>query len=153
LLTTVSFVSAVQAVGGGWRYALVSIALGAATIALGAIVNLTGSARWAVPALSCFVASGVFTIVRMLTYVVRRGTVTNDKIYAALSVYLLAGFTWGGVYALTEILRPESFRWIHTGAEQPKTLLQGFVYLSFVTLASLGYSDISPSTPQARSLA
>jgi len=32
-------------------------------------------------------------------------------------------------------------------------LLETFVYLSFVTIATLGYGDIAPVTPQARSLA
>jgi Ion channel len=152
-LTTGSFASAVHAVGGGRGYALVTLALGTATLALGTIVQLTGSPEWAVPALSLFIVSGGFTLIRMLSYVVRPGAVIVDKIYAAVSVYLLAGFSWGGIYALTELLRPESFEWTHTGLEQPKTLLQSFVYLSFSTLASLGYGDITPVTPPARSLA
>ena len=152
-LTIGSFASAVHAVGGGRRHAVVTLALGIATLFLGTVVQITGSPRWAVPALSFFIVSGGFTLFRMLVYVVRPGAVTVNKIYAAISIYLLAGFTWGGVYALTELLRPASFEWTHTGLQHPKTLLQSFVYLSFSTLASLGYGDITPVTPQARSLA
>ena len=151
---TSSFVFAVQAVGGGRRYALVAAALGAATLLLGTVVQLTGSPRWAIPALSVFVISGTFTLTRMLRYVLRPGEVTVDKIYAAISVYLLAGFSFGGVFAVTELVSPGSFEWAGAAAQQnPKTLLQSFVYLSFVTLVSLGYGDIIPVTPHARSLA
>ena len=100
-----------------------------------------------------FVLSGVFTLVPIFRYIVRAGAITIDKIYAAISVYLLAGFSWGGVYALVELLRPGSFQWTQTAVYDPKTFFANFLYLSFVTLASLGYGDITPVTPEARSLA
>src|SRR5262249_51808703 len=119
----------------------------------GMLAETTNSTGWAVPALGLFIVFGTFTLVRVLGYVVRRGVITVDKIYGALSVYLLAGFTWGGVYALTELLNPGSFQWASAPERHTNTLLQTFVYLSFVTLASLGYGDITPVTPEARSLA
>ena len=46
-----------------------------------------------------------------------------------------------------------SFQWTQTAVYDPKTFFANFLYLSFVTLASLGYGDITPVTPEARSLA
>src|SRR5262249_60503322 len=69
-------------------------------------------------------------------------------------LYCRSRFTWGGFYSLIEVLRPGSFHMTHAvGGRHPKALLQSFVYLIFVTLASLGYGDITPITPEARSLA
>jgi len=147
-----AFVSAVQAVGGRRRAAVI-VALASATLVLALVTYARSSAAWGALALVAFVLSGVFTLVPIFRYIVRAGAITVDKIYAAIGVYLLAGFIWGGVYALVELLRPGSFQWTQTAVYDPKTFFANFLYLSFVTLASLGYGDITPVTPQARSLA
>ena len=151
-LAIAAFASAIHAVGGRGHAAAV-VVLGTVTFALVIAARATGSHAWGSLALISFVASGLLLIVRVFRYVVTPGAITLDKIYAAISVYLVAGFTWGGIFALVEWLRPGSFQWSQLLAHDPKTLLQSFVYLSFVTLASLGYGDITPVTPEARSLA
>jgi Ion channel len=153
LLEISVFASAVRAIGGGWRYSIPLFVLGLATLALGLLAMATGSPSWMEFAFGLYIAFAIVTLVRVLGYVMQPGTVTADKIYGALSVYLLAGFAWGGAYALTELLRPDSFQWTPASQRSSLTLLQSFVYLSFVTLATLGYGDIVPVTPQARSLA
>jgi hypothetical protein len=153
LLEISAFASAVRAIGGGPRHSIPLFLLGLATLALALLAMATGSPRWRASALGLYIAFGIFTSVRVFGYVVRPGLVTADKIYGALSVYLLAGFGWGGAYALTELLHPGSFQWAPVSQQSPLTLLQSFSYLSFVTLATLGYGDIVPITPQARSLA
>lgn len=153
ILAVAAFASAIHAVGGGRWHALTVLLLGAATLAAGLFVEVTDSIYWILPGLCLYIVFGIFTLIRVFSYVVRPGVITIDKIYGALSVYLLAGFTWGGVYSLVEVLNPGSFHWTDAVGRHPQTLLQSFVYLSFVTLASLGYGDITPITPEARSLA
>src|SRR5262249_44248950 len=153
MLALAGFAAAIQAVGGGRRYAIAFVLLGSVTAALGMLAVTIGSPTWTASALVFYLVFATFTLIRVLRYVVARGAITIDKIYGALSVYLLAGFTWGGLYSLVELVHPESFQWAHPAHHDPKTLLHSFVYLSFVTLASLGYGDILPVTPQAPSLA
>ena len=83
----------------------------------------------------------VYTISVVAAYVVQ-GSVTKDKIYGAISIYLLMGLAWASFYAY---LGPESFAVAH-GTMDP-------IYYSFTTLTTLGYGDIVPVTPGARSVA
>ena len=152
-LEITAFASAIYAVGGSRRYTIGLLFLGTAALALGKLAQATGSPKEMAFALCLFVAFGFSTLVPVLSYVVWPGPVTANKLYGALSVYLLAGFTWGGMYTLTELLSPGSFQWSSGRPPAPDTLLESFVYLSFVTIATLGYGDIAPVTPGARSLA
>ena len=94
-----------------------------------------------------------YALVRVLAYVMRGPVVTSDRIFGALSVYLLIGVIWGTGYALLEIIRPDSF--VVDAVHNPDSILdfKEFVYFSFVTLTTVGYGEITPVGPQARSLA
>ena len=84
----------------------------------------------------------------ILSHVLRAERVSREKIFGALSVYLIFGVVWGLVFMLEDFLVPGSFRYgegVRTGAEM--------VYFSFVTLTTLGYGDIVPISPSARALA
>jgi hypothetical protein len=95
----------------------------------------------------------IFTACLLLGDVLRKGAVTADKIYGALCVYLLIGLTWGFMFLTLEGVQPGSFQFGQarsSGIEKdPATL----VYFSFVTLSTVGYGDITPLSPPARSLA
>lgn len=71
--------------------------------------------------------------------------VTWDKISAALCVYLLVGFFWASVYTVMDRLRPMSFNNNPLG-------YRDFLYYSLITLATVGYGDITPVSVLARSL-
>ena len=84
----------------------------------------------------------------ILSHVLKAERVSREKIFGALSVYLLLGVVWGLLYMMEDFLVPGSFRYgqgVRTGAEM--------VYYSFVTLTTLGYGDIVPVSPSARALA
>jgi hypothetical protein len=76
--------------------------------------------------------------------------VTSDIIWQAISVYLLLGLTWACLFAFMESLNPGSFR----DSVNPDVAMSfsTLVYYSFVTLATLGYGDILPTTQVARGL-
>lgn len=86
--------------------------------------------------------------------VVRAERVTAEKISGALSVYLLMGFVWAFAFTVLEVLQPGSFHW-SGGAAAPhgRDAFGDLFYFSFVTLATLGYGDITPVAEGARSLA
>jgi Ion channel len=96
----------------------------------------------------------VFFVVAILSYVLGSGRVTWDKIYGAIGAYLLLGYAWTFAYSLIEELQPGSF--VSTMSTMPADLVGRVMqlrYFSFVTLATVGYGDIVPHTPAARTMA
>jgi len=95
----------------------------------------------------------VYVSISLFLYIVRVPIVDKDVMFAAISLFILIGIAWGALYAMVELLHPGSY---HLGTPMP--LAEGnfewyhFLYFSFVTIATLGYGDITPLTPQAQSL-
>ena len=79
----------------------------------------------------------------------RAGPVTAHRIQGGIAAYLLLGLVWAQAYAVVELGHPGSF----SGAIGPATGQRAFTYFSFVTLTTVGYGDIVPVHPAARSLA
>jgi hypothetical protein len=94
-----------------------------------------------------------FTACLLLADVLSKGAVTADKIYGALCVYLMIGLTWGFMFLTLEGFQPGSFL---LGQGQPTRIDKDpatLVYFSFMTLSTVGYGDITPLSPPARSFA
>jgi hypothetical protein len=94
----------------------------------------------------------------ILRTVVAHDEITSDTIYGGICVYLLIGLGWEAAYSIVEYLNPGSFAMggvplsaLDTGETGPRSY-PALVYYSFVTLTTLGYGDIVPTTPQARVL-
>ncbi len=98
--------------------------------------------------LSSLVTLLLFTAV-VAGQVFRSGPVTHHRILGAVAVYLLLGLLWASAYALLHQLRPDAF----AGALGEALTQQTWIYYSFITLATVGYGDITPVHPVARSLA
>ncbi|MGR9085929.1 MAG: ion channel [Gammaproteobacteria bacterium] len=77
--------------------------------------------------------------------------VDRNLIYGAMCVYLLMGLIWAILYGLIFQFLPGSFNGIE--GVDGKAPMDTLLYYSFVTLASLGYGDITPVSPLARTLA
>lgn len=73
--------------------------------------------------------------------------VTGDKIYAAISCYLILGIFWALIYAVIEDIDPTAF-----GRVMPQWggSFSELIYYSFTTLTTLGYGDITPETAVAQ---
>lgn len=84
----------------------------------------------------------------MLSAVLRAKEVTHQLIISALNLYIILGMFYAHIYTILDWFHPESFalQALQRGASQ-------FVYFSFVTLATLGYGDITPKTEFAQRLA
>lgn len=76
--------------------------------------------------------------------------VTGDKIFAAISCYLLLGLFWALVYGILENIDPTAF-----GRVMPQWggSFSDLIYFSFTTLTTMGYGDITPQTAAAQTLA
>lgn len=77
--------------------------------------------------------------------------VDRNLLFGAMCVYLLMGLIWALLYGLIFQFLPGSFNGI-VGVDG-KAPMDTLLYFSFVTLASLGYGDITPVAPLARTLA
>jgi hypothetical protein len=110
-----------------------------------AVYTFTLSATFAVTAVLI-----VYCIYCVLRYVLQSKTITGDQIYAGISVYLMLGLAFGCLYYLLAVLNTNCF------AINSAKLGEGtpdLMYFSFVTLATLGYGDITPVTKVARTMA
>lgn len=86
--------------------------------------------------------------------IARPGRVSGQRIWGAVSAYLLMGMTWAFGYAALEIAVPGSFDLSAMTAARDHSIATAgqFFYFSFVTLTTLGYGDVSPIEPLARAL-
>jgi voltage-gated potassium channel Kch len=90
-----------------------------------------------------------------LIEVYRPGPITRFRVGGAVAAYLLLGLTWAYVYALVEFQAPGSLRFPDSAAPDQNLprLRADVAYFSFTTLTTLGYGDILPVSPFARSMA
>jgi voltage-gated potassium channel Kch len=96
---------------------------------------------------------GLFSV-SILANVLRAGKITADKIYGAICVYLLVGYAWAFAYAIIEELQPGSFSGpVTTDPVDYITRVTQMRYFSFITLTTVGYGDIVPQSPVARTFA
>ena len=87
--------------------------------------------------------------VQLRTVLVLPGPITSNRLVGALCIYLLLGVLWATLYAVVELFDPAAFLLIGGKAKAP---LEHFLYYSFVTLTTVGYGDMTPLHPVARTL-
>lgn len=105
-------------------------------------------------ALSFMIAFLLFVLALLLRSLFHQEHVTAGTLFRAISTYLLLGIVWSAMYALVCVASPDAFRLV-TGQESTMIPLQWsqFQYFSFTTLTTLGFGDIVPVSPHARTLA
>ena len=96
---------------------------------------------------------GIWTLIGLLAaaaalrFAMGATKVDSEHLYAALSAYLLAGIYFGVLYWVLEQVSSGTF------AVTGEFSQASAIYFSFVTLATLGYGDITPRADVARGLA
>lgn len=100
-----------------------------------------------------------FVEYQLLHFVFRAPRVNSEVLCAGISGYLLLGILWMSAYMLVSRLNPVdpthpgAFAFT-VGAMTPHALSQfEAYYFSFITLSTVGYGDITPISPGARTLA
>ena len=99
-------------------------------------------------------------IIVVLASVLDRARVSMEKIFGGIAVYLLMGSLWGFLYILVVLFQPDAFHGVTlitpsgpNGAFSWYDLeLAEFTYFSYVTLSTLGYGDVTPSSVPAQML-
>jgi hypothetical protein len=110
-------------------------------------------ALWMLFALALF----AFTVIVVLRQVLGSAIVSRDTMAGAVAAYLLLGVIWAITFALIELVHPGSFQ-IDGQPLVESVLADGtqvakFLYLSLVTLTTVGYGDVLPVTAVARRMA
>jgi hypothetical protein len=125
----------------GVRSAIVAMVVGATAV------------RWGPFSPQATATAGLVSVAAMALVVLaqtfRAGPVNFHRIQGAVAAYLLLGLAWALAYELVALLSTGAFSGTGFGeGERPQ-----FVYFSFVTLTTVGYGDVTPVHPVARSLA
>jgi voltage-gated potassium channel len=84
-------------------------------------------------------------------HMVLSGEIDINKIIGAICIYLLLGLNWAIFYLFINVSIPDSFNGLtatEIGNQIPELL-----YYSFVTMTTLGYGDLTPVKPLARTFA
>ncbi len=82
--------------------------------------------------------------------------VSGDAIFGAVCGYLLLGIIWSLLYGAVETASPRSFVTAPPKGEDVSAVRldrDDLSYFSFITLATVGYGDVTPTTTLARMLA
>ena len=157
IVFSVILVSSTYAVSHQRKVLVAALALGIPTIVSWWAVRVFASPGVDVAGLSLSVVFFAFVIAVILRSILLRGDVTVDVIFGAMSVYLLLGVAFTFIFAIVEITNPGSFSFGSLDAEAIGSTRHGELrflsYFSLVTLTTLGYGDITPIAPIARSLA
>jgi hypothetical protein len=85
----------------------------------------------------------------MLSAMLKAREVTHQLIISAVNFYIILGMFYAHIYTILDWFHPQSFSLQVSGRESASH----FIYFSFVTLATLGYGDITPKTEFAQRLA
>ena len=105
---------------------------------------------------ACMAFLLIYLAARVFKEVLMDREVSTDTIMGAICAYLLIGVCWSFFYGVVAIMQPGSFAISEPLTAQalasPQEQLSILLYLSFVTLTTLGYGDITPLTSAARSL-
>lgn len=94
----------------------------------------------------------LFNAYAIFTYILHQRKPRPDTIYGGICIYFFLGFLWAELYALTELVVPGSFSFTVEGLSLASIKAE-LSYFSFVTLATLGYGEVTPVSDMARTLA
>lgn len=153
VLMTGVLLSGVLAVGGRRKSLLIAAALVAPAIFI-RWVNLyrPDLLPQTVPPF-CAMAFMAYVTAHLLWFIIRSPQVNSEVLYAAVSAYLMIAIFWSFAYILTAKLNPDAFAFNGSAAADFKMIGLNALYFSLVTLASVGYGDISPVSSVAKMLA
>lgn len=88
----------------------------------------------------------LFILWKIVGYVLRTKEVNANSIFACISGYLVLGLSAAPLFLMINRLLPKAF------TVTAEANFFEFLYFSFITLTSIGYGDITPIHPVAKSL-
>lgn len=148
VLFTLVGISSVLSVSKHRRLPIIAAFLAVPCIVLNWL-NGTIGLPWAVNllAIALLIALMLFLVIVLLTSIMTTPRVTGKTLCRAVSGYLLIGLAWAGIYQLIVLLDGNAISTLTTSDDWGD-----YVYFSFTALTTLGFGDITPVSPYARSL-
>jgi hypothetical protein len=144
-------VSAILVAAATRRALVIGLALGIPTLVMSIVAPRTVSQSTTYAFLVLNSALYVYVVVLMLNRIFATRRVTKETIFMAMASYMLVALVWSFAYIVLEIAYPGSFS-LPADLEVSE-FWPDLYYFSFVTMTTLGYGDITPQVPAARSLA
>ena len=151
--------SAVFAVSRSRTTKITTLTLAIPTLAMQAINNLFEAEAIAILTHGLAILFIGYTVTLLLVFLFTTRRITFDTISASLCVYLLLGVLWSIAYSLVGMMVADSFAFAFAKHETAPSMRFGggdtifALYYSFVTMTTLGYGDIAPTSSPARMLA
>ncbi|MES2569102.1 MAG: potassium channel family protein [Verrucomicrobiota bacterium] len=96
------------------------------------------------------IAFVALVVVNLLRFILRASQVDTEVLCAGISAYLMLGLLWALAYVWVARVTPDAFAF-SAGTDHTMDSFNGF-YLSFVTLSTLGFGDVTPVSKLARTL-
>lgn len=152
-LVSLVLLAGIYAVGYRQHHMKVALILGLPPFIMNLVALFSSTAPVIVPTIVMNLLFYFYTTGTIFEYVLKGNKVDLDRLFGAICVYILLGLTWGALYSVVYHYSPTSFY------IDPVRNVGGIVdwsdltYFSFVTLATIGYGDITPVSSLARSLA
>lgn len=87
-------------------------------------------------------------IIRLIIQIAKSREVTTQVIFESINGYLLMGIMFSSWLAVLMFFYPEAFN----GMGKGNIYIQDIFYFTFVTMTTLGYGEITPQIPVAKSL-
>ena len=96
-----------------------------------------------------------FIVISFIIQIARTKKATIRVIMEAINGYLLLGIVFALLVTMSMLFEPGSFSFVHESVELGKEISQfgDYLYYAFVNYTTLGYGDITPQLPFAKSLA
>ena len=93
-------------------------------------------------------------VILFILQIARAKTVTPQVIMESINGYLMLGMSFSILIALVCVIDPNAFSFKHLSESMDPSLsyVSNYIYFGFVTLSTVGYGDVVPLTPAARSL-
>lgn len=88
----------------------------------------------------------------LFNHILKAKDVTPDTLYGAICVYLLLGLLWMTLYGCIEYFSPGAVFVSGTLGIDGDISTNELIYYSYTTLSTLGYGDITSTTPLGRML-
>ena len=97
----------------------------------------------------------IFIVISLIVQIARTKRATVRIILESINGYLLLGFVFSLIVTISMFFRPDAFSFSHEVPEAAATVSHfgDYLYYSFVNYTTLGYGDILPLVPFAKSLA
>lgn len=96
-------------------------------------------------------AAFALAVIACVRHALRPGRVDEERIFAALDAYLIVGLLFAIAFWMLDALHPGSYGGAALG--DGALDIRAAIYLSFLTISTVGYGDLVPVSDAARGLA